>query len=229
MAAADTRIRLYVNEVNLGDYPNRNRAASYASGKYIKYVDADDLIYPRGLQILVETMESFPGAGWGLCSLPQDNNNIFPFLLDPQGAYRYHYLGKGLFNKAPLSSIIRRNAFHALGGFNNIRMAGDFDMWHRMAQQFPVVLMQQGIVWYRTHDAQEMNFYNDYEMLYEQIRRKYLFHESCPLNAADRKLVTQLIKKKYTKEMLKSILRLSRIRSGYRKWKYWQAGNATLL
>ena len=46
----DARIKVYVNQTNLGDYPNRNKAASYAKGKYIKYLDADDLIYPHGLR-----------------------------------------------------------------------------------------------------------------------------------------------------------------------------------
>ena len=32
-AKKDARIRVYRNEKNLGDYPNRNRAASYATGK----------------------------------------------------------------------------------------------------------------------------------------------------------------------------------------------------
>ena len=35
--AKDNRIKVYVNKKNLGDYPNRNKAASYAKGKYIKY------------------------------------------------------------------------------------------------------------------------------------------------------------------------------------------------
>ena len=35
----DTRIKIFQNEKNLGDYPNRNKAVSYASGKYIKYLD----------------------------------------------------------------------------------------------------------------------------------------------------------------------------------------------
>jgi glycosyltransferase involved in cell wall biosynthesis len=34
-----------MNEKNLGDYPNRNKAATYARGKYIKYVDSDDRLY----------------------------------------------------------------------------------------------------------------------------------------------------------------------------------------
>ena len=38
--AKDDRIKVYKNEKNLGDYPNRNKAASYAKGKYLKYVDS---------------------------------------------------------------------------------------------------------------------------------------------------------------------------------------------
>ena len=50
-ASGDPRIKVFVNETNLGDYPNRNQAASHAIGKYLKYVDADDLIYPWGICI----------------------------------------------------------------------------------------------------------------------------------------------------------------------------------
>ena len=31
----DDRVKVYINEKNLGDYPNRNKAASYAKGFYI--------------------------------------------------------------------------------------------------------------------------------------------------------------------------------------------------
>ena len=41
-ASRDPRVVLHENEKNLGDYGNRNRAASLASGKYLKYLDADD-------------------------------------------------------------------------------------------------------------------------------------------------------------------------------------------
>src|ERR1700753_1799917 len=58
-AAKDNRIKVYLNEQNLGDYPNRNRAASYATGKYIKYLDSDDLLYPHCLQVMVHGMESY--------------------------------------------------------------------------------------------------------------------------------------------------------------------------
>ncbi|NII24094.1 glycosyltransferase family 2 protein [Pseudoflavitalea sp. X16] len=199
---ADSRVKVFVNENNLGDYPNRNKAASYASGKYLKYVDADDYIYPWGLQILVEMMEQFPEAGWGLCSLDQFLEKPFPFLLSPAEAYLYNYKGPGLFHKAPLSSIIRKDVFEAIGGFNPIRMAGDFEMWHRLAQRYPVLLMPHGIVWYREHGEQEVNHYRQHIKIYEEIKIRYLRDENIPLDAATAGGLLKSEKKKILKNLL---------------------------
>ena len=75
----DARIKVYVNDKNLGDYPNRNKAASYAKGKYIKYLDADDLIYPRGLEVMVHAMEQFPEAGLGISQKVVEDEKPYPF------------------------------------------------------------------------------------------------------------------------------------------------------
>ena len=53
----DSRIKLYINEVNVGDYPNRIKAVQYATGDYIKFVDADDKIYPWTLCAFVSAIE----------------------------------------------------------------------------------------------------------------------------------------------------------------------------
>lgn len=181
-AAKDSRVHVYLNEKNLGDYPNRNKAADYAKGKYLKYVDSDDYIYPWGLSALVRMMEGFPEAGWGLCSLLQIPQRPYPFLLQPQEAYEYHYCGPGLFHKAPLSSIIKKEAFSEAGGFSGSRMVGDFEMWHRMALRYPVVLMPDGMVWYREHAGQEVSSYRRYILEYEKIRLKYLNHPDNPIS-----------------------------------------------
>jgi len=197
--AKDDRVKLFINEQNLGDYPNRNQAAAHATGKYLKYVDADDLIYPWGLQILWECMERFPEAGWGLCSLAQDNARPFPFVLETQEAYRYHYLGPGLFHKAPLSSIIKKELFDAVGGFEPGRMVGDFEMWHRLALQSPVVLMPHGMVWYRAHDDQESNVIGEFEEVYRKISLKHLHAEPKPLTPAELRQVAQRKRKTHLK------------------------------
>jgi glycosyltransferase involved in cell wall biosynthesis len=202
----DARVKVYINEQNLGDYPNRNKAASYASGKYLKYVDADDSIYPWGIELLVLMMERFPEAGWGLCSLDQYVNAPFPIMLTPKEAYIYHYKGAGLFHKAPLSSIIKREMFNAVGGFSSIRMAGDYEMWHRLAQKYNVVLMPQGLVWYREHGEQEMNSYFAYQQVYESIKVQYLRDQHCPLDPAVTRSLLREHKAAIRKSLLKNII-----------------------
>ena len=178
----DARIKLFINDKNLGDYPNRNKAASLATGKYLKYVDSDDYIYPTGLQTLVDSMESFPEAGFGLCSLKPDRDKPFPFVLMPKESYEYHFFGPGLFHKGPLSSIFLKKAFETIGGFNNDRMISDTDMWHRMALKFPVVLIQDGIVWQRRHAQQELTDQHKYIIKGTEIKWKYLLSSECPLS-----------------------------------------------
>ena len=201
MAADDERIKLHINPSNLGDYPNRNQAASHAKGKYLKYVDADDLIYPWGLQVLWESMEKFPHAGWGLCSLAQDRSRIFPFELSPAEAYRYHYLGPRLFHKAPLSSIIRKTLFDQVGGFEPFSHAGDFAMWHKLARHSPVVCMNQGVVWYREHDDQSSNTQHLHGDQYKRIERRYLNDPETPLSQDELNRIHTNKRRQYRKSL----------------------------
>lgn len=99
-AGRDERVRVFVNEQNLGDYPNRNRAASLARGRYIKYVDSDDILYPHALTVMVEGMERFPEAGFGLSSLP-DPKVPYPAVSTPHQTYKEHFSGFSHFDRAP--------------------------------------------------------------------------------------------------------------------------------
>lgn len=197
-AAQNARINVYKNEKNLGDYPNRNKAAINATGKYLKYIDADDLLYPYGLEEMVFYMEKFPSAAYGLSKIPKDNERIFPFELYPREAYLKHYSGIPIFNKAPLSAIINRKFFNKVGGFTNQRYVGDFDLWHKLSCKYPVVLMPDGMVWYRKHDSQEINNYKrnpEIMFSYFLISKKYLLDQNCPLNNVEKQKIIKKIDK----------------------------------
>lgn len=195
-AANDERVQVYVNKENLGDYPNRNKAASYANGKYLKYVDADDMIYPSGLSHLVSVMEQFPMAGYGLCSLNQDKEKIFPFQLSPVEAYHYHYLGPSLFHKAPLSAILNKEAFEDTGGFTGKQHVGDFELWHILSKKYPVVLMPHGIVWYRQHADQQMNDNRTDPFVpfkYYEVSKSFLTSTDCPLKFEEKRIALKKV------------------------------------
>ncbi len=205
----DNRISLYINDKNLGDYPNRNKAASYAKGKYLKYVDADDLIYPYGLEQLVFYMEQFPNAAYGLCSLSQDSSRIFPFQLSPQEAYKRHYI-KNLwtFHKAPLSSIIKKEFFDKVGGFTGKRMVGDFEMWNILSRKYNLVLMPHGIVWYRKHAEGEMQFARDNTVQmfqYQVVQKEILLSSDCPLDSKDKLIAIKKTERSQARYVLRHL------------------------
>ncbi|KAF0202277.1 MAG: Glycosyltransferase [Bacteroidetes bacterium] len=196
-AEKDSRVKAFRNEKNLGDYPNRNKAASHASGKYLKYVDADDMIYPTGLEVMVSAMEKYPEAGWGLSSLPQDSKQMYPFVLSGREAYLRHYFQEKLFHKAPLSAIFRKETFDKVGGFTGKRYLGDFEMWHILANHFPVVLMPQGVAWYRVHEDQEMqNNRTDATIPFKYLKcsEEMINHPDCPLSADEKEKALNKIK-----------------------------------
>src|SRR5579863_9689706 len=133
----DARIKLYLNEKNLGDYHNRNMAASYAMGKYIKFVDSDDIIYPHSLSIFVESMESFPDAAVGIMSsLSQESDKPYPIQLSSDEAYRYHFYKKGIFDTGPSALIFRTDRFREIGGFSGKRYVGDMEINLRLASKW---------------------------------------------------------------------------------------------
>lgn len=193
-AAGDPRVTVYVNDSNLGDYPNRNHAASYARGRYLKYVDSDDAIYPHGLEVMVKCMETFPEAGLGLSAWP-DPEGPCPRLRSPAEAYREHFLRGDLLGRAPGSAIVNRAAFESVGGFTGRRHVGDHELWLKMAQRFPIVKMPTDLVWDRQHPKQEKNYENAVEtaVMREQIEIAALLAGDCPLAAEDRRAALQRI------------------------------------
>lgn len=191
--AKDSRIKVYINEKNLGDYPNRNRAASYAKGKYLKYLDADDLIYPHCLEYMVGKMEAFPEAGYGLFTLKQHKTKPFPYLLNPHAAYRAYYIEKrDYFNRAPLSAIIKTEVFNAVGGFSGKQHVGDFELWNKLSQKFNLLILSHshGFVWYREHEDQQMND-NRTDFLvplkYYLLAKEFINADDCPLSQEEKK------------------------------------------
>jgi len=152
----DARIKVYVNEKNLGDYPNRNKAASYAKGTYLKYLDADDVIYPRGLDVMVHTMEQFPDAGLGISQKVVEDVKPYPFLMQPKETFRREFLMRGVLGLGPTGTIIRRDVFEKLGGFTGTRYIGDTELWYNIALTYPVVKMEDDLIFWRQHDQQQI-------------------------------------------------------------------------
>lgn len=204
----DNRVNVYVNENNLGDYPNRNKAASYAKGKYIKYLDSDDIMYPHCLQVMVAAMESFPDAGYGV-SANYDPKGPYPSCISPEEAYLEHFNDFGHFDRAPGSAIIKKAAFDAVGGFKGKKYFGDTGLWFTLSQKYPLVKFQRDLVWDRLHASSEKEYEKkdkNATKVRKEMLESFLYSDDCPLSKNDIKVISSNIRKKRKKDLLKKYL-----------------------
>ena len=70
-AKRDSRIRVSVNERNLGDYAQSAPRREPGAGRFLKYHDSDDVMYPHCLATMVEPLEAEPRAAFALSSAAQ--------------------------------------------------------------------------------------------------------------------------------------------------------------
>ncbi len=166
--AKDERIHLYINEKNLGDYANRNKAAGYAKGKYLKYVDSDDALYLEGLEYCIKCMEENKNADWAII-YPFDIKK--EFILQPQEAIQSHFFEEPFLKAGPGLTIIKRDFFLRLGMYPT-KYGPASDMYFNLlaATKGNVLVLKDNFLFYRRHDEQEQS--NQFVYLYNY--NKYL-------------------------------------------------------
>jgi len=186
----DPRIRVVVNERNLGQFPNRNHAAAFIRGEYVKYHDSDDVMYPHCLATLLAGVTAYPSAGFALTGSRYWSGGPCPMLLTPRLSYQREFLGHGLFNGGPACALFRTDVFRSLGGFSEEGVFSDYLFWLRACARVPIVLVSGDLFWYRIHPGQELQserVERDSLVLSRQIWAA-LNVASCPLESSEREI-----------------------------------------
>lgn len=157
----DRRMKLFINEKNLGQFPNRNKAASYATGEFLMNADSDDKMYADGIENCVDAMLAFPESSFGMfCS----DTSRSPFIIDSQEAISKHFFEKPFLTIGPGGTIIRRSFFNAINKYPvNYGVPGDMYFNLKATCFSPVVMLPFEFMFYRRHEAQEIN--NSYSYL----------------------------------------------------------------
>lgn len=200
------QIKFLKNSRNLGEYENRNLAASYAAGKYLKYLDSDDLMSENCLEIMVGKMEENPKAAIGLISYLDESPILFQGALQPHQLYYNFYFKGNLINCGPSSTIIRREIFEILGGYNLVPYLSDVDFIFRLCSKFPAVIFSKELITWRRHPNQEFaygltkGFYEDQTFSYFKF---YLEQSTNPMNSLNVKMALRNLKNRHSRNILK--------------------------
>ncbi len=226
---SDPRVRIVENARNLGDYPNRNHAATFATGEYLKYHDSDDLMYPHCLSVLVQALAEEPSAALALSGHRAWAGGPSPMLLTPRLAYQREFFGEGLCNFGPAAALFRREAFHALGGFPDCGSHSDTLFWLGACARVNVLLVYGDLYWYRTHAGQELR---GAKAAYQGAALEWRWREAldrpdCPLSADERERAKRNAVGRILRSIVRDLrggqLRLAwfRIRHTRLSWRQW--------
>lgn len=186
-AARDRRVRVVRNDRNLGDYPNRNRAAALVETEFFKFHDSDDVMYPHALETMIRPLAAEPAAGLAASGHTAWAGGPCPMLLSPSQCYSREFLGAGLFMLGPAGMMFRSAAFRAVGGFEPAGPASDLIFWLKACRTLSVLLVPGDLYWYRVHAGQESATPEAAAGVAIAARRVWdaLAHPDCPLTGAE--------------------------------------------
>lgn len=200
-AAKDSRISLYVNEQNLGDYGNRNKAASYARGKYLKSLDSDDYFLKGGLAYCVRMMEENPTADWAISykmTLKLDDE------LEPKQAIKTHFFQEPFLIIGPEGTVLKRSFFEQIGGYpEKYGPANDMYFNLNAATQGKTLLMREDFLHYRIHEGQEINNKFAYLHCVHNYLRDALKELNLPISRNERKWLRKKMNRKFVSKLLR--------------------------
>lgn len=216
----DKRIRVYVNKENISQFPNRNKAAEYAKGKYLKYLDSDDKIFDWGLEYCVALMEKYPEAGMGIFKA---QNNVNEPFLESEAAINKHFFQHNFLNIGPSGIIVKKEAFEKIGRYNpKYGVPSDMYFNIKMVSNFPVVILKDQFFFYREHEQQEIKDRNSYLMHTYPYLRDILKLPELPMTYDKRIQLLTSAKRSFLKQCIRSIIKTKRIKPAYFAFKHSQ-------
>ena len=147
------RIRLLVNETNIGTGASANRGLAIIASEYVARLDGNDLCFPERLARQVAYLDAHPevAAVGSQATIIDVAGRRIGELRRPttEVGMRWHRIfGNPLVHS---SAMFRRAiVWDSLGGYEErFRFGEDFDLWHRLAKEHAIRNLAESLVAYR--------------------------------------------------------------------------------
>jgi len=167
-AMGDSRVRRYSQEPR-GVSAARNLGIQHARGEFIAFQDADDEWLPGKLELQVQALSKFPDA-----ALVFTDSMMFRDTTVIQASMNQHMLKSWCRSHesdlpgcyyGPLypqllmrdcmntsAVVVRRSVLDSQGVFDeNFKVGEDYDLWLRIARQYPMIFIDRVLSRYRVH------------------------------------------------------------------------------
>ena len=195
----DPRIRLLLNETNIGLGASLNRGLAIITSEYVARLDGNDLCFPERLARQVAYLDAHPevaaaGSQATLIDIAGRRVGVVHRPTTELGMRWHRIFGSPLVH----SSVMFRTAivWDVLGGYDErFRFGEDFDLWRRLAKGHGIRNLAETLVAYRddpasmtgapNHPARDGYSAKKAPMVYENLREE-LRWDDVPRRWADR-------------------------------------------
>lgn len=156
---SDTRIKLLVNEVNLGLTKSLNIGLRHAKGKYIARMDADDICYLTRLEKQYDLMEAYPeivACGTAIKKFGNSNETVM-FEADSESiSSNFTRPNPHLSPIAHPTAFIRTSILSAnkIKYDENFKTGQDYALWSELLFRGKLTNLKEVLLAYRTSDFQ---------------------------------------------------------------------------
>lgn len=174
----DKRIKLILNEENIGLAMSLNRAAKIANSEYLLRMDADDICEPNRISIQYNFIRSHEYDV--VCSnYSFINEHSLPINREVR-----HYTPSEIVKKLPQGNVIhhptvimKKEAFDIVGGYRDFPCSQDYDLWLRMLEKnFSFYMINKKLLRYRVR-SESISVSRRYEQLCTSIYIRNLYLE----------------------------------------------------
>jgi glycosyltransferase involved in cell wall biosynthesis len=176
------RVR-YQRQKNAGPSVARNHGMRLTTGTSLCFLDSDDLLDPRALELLAEALETELSAmlAYSRAEMLSPDGNALG-LWEPGGGYHQGDVWESLlgdnFIRSPGATLIRRTALEAVGSWDEaMRKNEDWNLWLRLAEQGPFVFVDEPLFRYRVHPSAASvdvgAMHHETMRMYGTLRKRY--------------------------------------------------------
>jgi len=156
----DSRFQ-YVRQENTGPSAARNKGARLARGKYLAFLDSDDLWLPEKLATQKEFFLQNPS--FRICQTEEiwmrKGKRIYPKKKHKKEAGHIFERALELCLVSPSAVAMEKELFWSVGGFDeNLPAAEDYDLWLRILCKHPIGLVKEPLVIKRAGEWNQLSF-----------------------------------------------------------------------
>lgn len=165
----ENKIAYWLSEPDKGMYDAIKKGFKVATGEIFAWLNADDKYYQSGVEVVVKAFKKYPEIEWvtGIPTMYDENGLIVR--VGGTSFYFNKFFRMGLYRGDVLgflqqeSTFWRKSLWERAGGINNnLKFAGDYDLWIRFSKYSHIYVIPTIVGGFRIHSTQKSKDIEEY-------------------------------------------------------------------